>query len=157
MTALCQRWFSTFGTTFSKTLGKVATPFSKKIPGVERVSQLLEIKSRQGPSYNGSLDSFAQDVKDYDKRGYQIIIACATEERIRNLRELLQREGLGDRVSFKLDHLKSSFPILIQWFFLPDLKGYIVCLMQKYWLQMTGTIYWNIYSVPPSLAGKQYE
>lgn len=98
----------------------VFTPFSKKIPGVERVSQLLEIKSRQGPSYNGSLDSFAQDVKDYDKRGYQIIIACATEERINNLKELLDLDGLGKRIRFELGTLTSGmeFPqekLLILW------------------------------------------
>ncbi len=98
----------------------IFTPFSKKIPGVEKIAQLIEINSRQGPSYNGSLETFAEDVKDYDKRNYEIIIACATEERIQNLKELLQREGLGDRVSFKLGNLSSGmeFPdekLLILW------------------------------------------
>ena len=96
------------------------TPFSKSIPGVIKTSRLLEIKSRQGPSYNGSLETFAQDIRDYDKRGYQIIIACATEERIQNLKELLDREGLESRVSFKLGNLTSGmeFPdekLLILW------------------------------------------
>lgn len=98
----------------------VFTPFSKKIPGVESASHLEAIQSRQGPSYNGSLETFAQDIKDYDKRGYQIIIACANEERIKNLKELLDRDGLGDRVSFNLGSLTSGmeFPeekLLILW------------------------------------------
>lgn len=98
----------------------VFTPFSKKIPGVESTSQLREIKSRQGPSYNGSLETFAQDLADYHKKGYEIIIACATEERIQNLKELLDRDSLGDRVSFRLGNLTSGmeFPeekLLILW------------------------------------------
>ena len=98
----------------------VFTPFSKGIPGVDKTSRLLEIKSRQGPSYNGSLKSFAQDVRDYDNRGYRIVIACSTEERIQNLKELLEEDGLRDRISFELGTLSSGmeFPeekLLILW------------------------------------------
>lgn len=98
----------------------VFTPFTKGIPGVEKISKLEEIKSRQGPLYNGSLATFAQDVRDYDKRGYKIIIACATEERIQNLKDLLDENGLVSKVEFKLGNLTAGmeFPdekLIILW------------------------------------------
>lgn len=86
----------------------VFTPFQKPVKGIEKFAEIHHLTTKQGPIYNGSLDIFSTDLKNYVKKGYKITIACSTAERIKNLKEFLGREGLDGKINLKIGNLTSS-------------------------------------------------
>ena len=77
------------------------TPFQKSVKGIDSVDHLQNVQSKQGPVFNGRMDMLESELKTYVKNGYQVIIACSTEERILNLKEFLERAGLDQTVTLK--------------------------------------------------------
>ncbi|MBK5261344.1 MAG: transcription-repair coupling factor [Peptostreptococcaceae bacterium] len=87
---------------FLKALNKpviyLFTPFQKIVKGIERVDFLRNVQSKQGPVFNGRIDLLETELKTYVKHGYQVVIACSTEERVTNLKEFLNRTELDQVV-----------------------------------------------------------
>ncbi len=86
----------------------VFTPFEKTVKGIEKFTELHHLTTKQGPVYNGSLDTFRNDLKGYVKKGYKITVACSTEERVKNLKEFISREELEGKVTLKIGRLTSG-------------------------------------------------
>lgn len=95
------------------------TPLPKEIPGIF-VESSTAISSKQAPVYNGSMDVFVRDIKKYHTMGYEMIIACSSQDREKNLRDLLERENLTGRIVLRQGTLTSGmeFPdekLLVLW------------------------------------------
>jgi transcription-repair coupling factor (superfamily II helicase) len=84
------------------------TPFQKTVKGIDRVDFINNIQSKQGPVFNGRMDILETELKTYVKHGYQVLIACSTEERITNLREFLNRAELDQYVKLKKGSLTAG-------------------------------------------------
>ncbi len=79
----------------------VLTPFPKEIKGVEMLSEVHHIQSRQMISFSGRLDLLESELKSYVAGGYQIVIAASSDERLDNLKEFTERIGLRSRIEFR--------------------------------------------------------
>jgi len=60
--------------------------------GVEDADEYIE--TRQAPIYGGHMEIFSKDMKDFMRRGYEITIACSTQDRLVNLRDFLSAENI---------------------------------------------------------------
>lgn len=86
----------------------VFSPFIRKIKGAETLAEIHNLKSRQPISFNGKLDMLRTELDGYIRNGYEIVIACSTEERLANMREFLDRYEYGSRVAVKAGELTSG-------------------------------------------------
>ncbi|QIB69623.1 transcription-repair coupling factor [Aminipila butyrica] len=78
------------------------TPFQKRIKGDVALAEIHHVVSKQGPVFNGRMDMLAEALKRYIQENYQITLVCSTPERVENLREFADRNGLAGKLSFKL-------------------------------------------------------
>ncbi|MCR5482288.1 MAG: transcription-repair coupling factor [Clostridia bacterium] len=83
----------------------IFTPFQKKVKGVETFSELRSVISRQGIVFNGNMELFRQELKNYVRQNYTITIVCASSERIGNLREFLEHSQISGKIFFKIGEL----------------------------------------------------
>ncbi|MBQ7702933.1 MAG: transcription-repair coupling factor [Firmicutes bacterium] len=72
----------------------VFTPFPKRVRGIAGFDKVYDIRSRQPMSFEGKLNVMATEIASYLKRGYEVNIVSASEERLANLREFAEREDL---------------------------------------------------------------
>ncbi|WP_130862187.1 transcription-repair coupling factor [Bacilliculturomica massiliensis] len=86
----------------------VFTPFQKQIRGIDRLDKSLSVVSRQTPAFNGRMDFLETELSRYAKQGYEIIIACSTEERAVNMKEFVSRAGLDTKVRLRKGSLSSG-------------------------------------------------
>ncbi len=86
----------------------IFTPFKKKLADIEHLDGLQNVVSKQTPVFNGRMDFLASELKNYIKSGYKICIACATAERLENMRDFLEREELSGRVELREGSLTSG-------------------------------------------------
>ncbi len=49
----------------------------------------LHIETRQAPVYSGHMDVFADDMRSFLRRGYEVTVACSSQERLINLKDYL--------------------------------------------------------------------
>lgn len=87
----------------------VFSPFMKRIKGIDEYRALYDLNARNTLVFSGHLDLLETEIKRYLKNGFEITIACSSEERRDNLKEFLSRAGLDTKVSFKLGELTSGF------------------------------------------------
>ena len=80
----------------------VTTPYEKRIKGVESLSEIRHVTSKQGPVFGGRMDAFAQSLKAYVQENYRIVIVCASQERLDNLREFIDRSGILGKITLKI-------------------------------------------------------
>ena len=72
----------------------VFTPFPKRVRGVEKFDKVYDIRSRQPLSFEGKMNVLSSEIASYLKRGYEVNIVSASQERLTNLREFAEREEL---------------------------------------------------------------
>lgn len=65
-----------------------------KQPGFLRPQNIVNLLSKTIPSFMGKLDIFAQDLRQWRKRGYPILILAETDDRCRKILESLKDEKL---------------------------------------------------------------
>ncbi|MGF6374976.1 transcription-repair coupling factor (superfamily II helicase) [Clostridiales Family XIII bacterium PM5-7] len=85
---------------YRKELVYVLTPFPKTIKGIESLSEVHNVHSRQMLTFNGRMELLESELKDYVNRNYKIIIVVSTKERRDNLQEFTERIGVGEKVIF---------------------------------------------------------
>jgi transcription-repair coupling factor (superfamily II helicase) len=66
---------------------------------------LHTLTARQLPSYNGSLPTAAEDIKQYCSNEYQVVVFAGDEHRANALREYLQTQGIGSLLDKDLTEL----------------------------------------------------
>ena len=82
--------------TLKSALGAVwCTPFAQQIRFAPVLDCVTHIEARQAPVYAGHMDVLETDLKRFVKNGYRVQIACSTPDRLVNLRDFLDRAGLG--------------------------------------------------------------
>ncbi len=86
----------------------VFSAFIKKIKGAEELAGLYDLSARNTIVFNGRLDMLETEIRRYVKNGYQIVLACSTEERKANLQEFLSRAALDTKVEFQTGQLTSG-------------------------------------------------
>ena len=84
------------------------TPFQKQLKGIDSLDYNIQITSKQAPVYNGRMDFLETDLKGYLKQDYEVVIVCATEERIENLRNFVQRFDSSDKIKLTKGSLTSG-------------------------------------------------
>ena len=77
------------------------TPFAQQIKYAPVLDDVTHIEARQAPVYAGHMDVLETDLKRFVKSGYKVTIACSTSDRLVNLRDFIERAGLGSRISLK--------------------------------------------------------
>ncbi len=78
----------------------VLTPFTKTVKGVDRLSAVQTVKSRQMVEFGGRMELLEAELKNYVKKHYKIVIAASTKERLDNLKEFTDRIGLLEKITF---------------------------------------------------------
>jgi transcription-repair coupling factor (superfamily II helicase) len=74
---------------------------------------LLALSCKQLPSYGGSLETAAEDLKNYEKSAFGVVVLCPTERRARNLHALLRERGLKAVLELKPKKLPEPGRIMI--------------------------------------------
>ncbi|MDO5490972.1 MAG: transcription-repair coupling factor [Bacillota bacterium] len=77
--------------------GYIFTPFVSTIRNATFLTELRQVNCRQTPVYNGRLDALKADLDGYLARGFDVTIVCSTPERLQNMQEYLDHEGLFGR------------------------------------------------------------
>ncbi len=54
----------------------------------------ISIETKQAPVYGGHMDIFANDMRNYLQKGYEITIACSTADRLVNIRDFLVGQNI---------------------------------------------------------------
>ncbi len=75
--------------------------------------QLLPLAAKQLPSYAGSLDTAAGDLKHYQDLGFASLVLCGTRRRSELLLELLQNRGISASIRIPLEELPGPGQIFL--------------------------------------------
>ena len=82
--------------------GYIFTPFLQTIRNAPYLRELRNITCRQMPAYNGRFDVLKSDLEGYIARGFQVTIVCSSTDRMQQMNEFLEHEGLFDRKTAKI-------------------------------------------------------
>ncbi|MBR5740944.1 MAG: DEAD/DEAH box helicase, partial [Firmicutes bacterium] len=87
-------------------------PFERAVPEAERLASLTNLTSKQPPVYNGRMDLFETDLKNYVKKKYTVEIALGTDGREENMRSFLDTVGLAGKVGTTVGQISqgAEFP-----------------------------------------------
>ena len=56
--------------------------------------EILTVAAKQLPSYGGSMETALSDIRHYVREGYTVYVLASSEQRAKNLAEMLSREGI---------------------------------------------------------------
>ncbi|MGN0658763.1 MAG: transcription-repair coupling factor [Emergencia sp.] len=98
----------------------VLTPFAKAVKGVNALTEVHSIRSRQMSAFNGRMELLESELKDYVKKGYHITMVIGSRERTENLKEFVERIGLEGKVTFAEGTLTSGMDF-------PDERRCYIC------------------------------
>ena len=87
----------------------VLTPFFSRIEGIESLTEVRKINSRQMVTFNGKMDFFEDEVRNYLKKGYRVYIAASSKERAENLSEFVKMKKFGPDVAVLEGTLSTGF------------------------------------------------
>ncbi len=101
--------------------GYIFTPFLSTIKNAPFLKELRTVNCRQTPVYNGRFDVLKTDLEGYLARGYRVTIVCSSSERLQQMNEFLEHEGLFDRktapiingVTGKAEHAPGSIALVL--------------------------------------------
>ena len=96
---------------FAKKDVTIFTPFPKRVQGIDSFEKVYNLQSRQVLSFNGKMNILESELKSYLRREYKITIVCSTKERIENLKEFVDRIGIGGRILFEEGSLTSGIDL----------------------------------------------
>ncbi|NCB41893.1 MAG: transcription-repair coupling factor [Clostridia bacterium] len=80
------------------------TPFTQQIKTLKQFDDIIPIAAKQAPVFNGHMELLEAELIKYSRQNYKIVIVCASQERIINLKEFIDRIGLAGKV-----HLAEGF------------------------------------------------
>ena len=69
-------------------------PFPKALEGVTELLELESVDSRQMAAFTGHIDMAVREIKGLAGSSYRVMVTCSTEDRIRDLTDILEREGI---------------------------------------------------------------
>ncbi len=87
----------------------VYTPYPEMIRGIERMDEIVNVRSRQMAPFNGQIDLFAAETGKLSSSGYSITIVSSTDERAERIREYLAVADVEAGVSYRTGSLSSGF------------------------------------------------
>ena len=70
-----------------------------------RPKTLCNVRTKQLPSYGGSMETALEDVSHYRSEGYRTVILCSDERRAGLLKGFMEERGLNAAVSLKLESM----------------------------------------------------
>ena len=98
-----------FEQTAEKFAGKSCVFFdaflAAKYPETLPPKELLSFTCKQLPSYGGSLDTAAEDIRHYGKIGYSTVVLCGSRRRAELLEEMLESRGLKAMIAVPMTQL----------------------------------------------------
>ncbi len=106
--------------------GYIFTPFVSTIKNAPFLTRLVNVECRQAPVFNGRLDVLKGELDSYVRRGYEVTIVCSGDERLGNLKEFLQREGLDGKVAVRKGTLTAGMEFMdrkLCWIWEGDIFG----------------------------------
>ncbi len=77
-------------------------PFNKTPKYAERLADTTNINCVPAAVFSGRMDHYGEELRRLVKEGYEVHVVCATEERLKNLRDFAQRSEL-DTADFVSD------------------------------------------------------
>lgn len=89
----------------------VYTPYPEMIRGIERMDEIINVRSRQMAPFNGQIDLFAAETGKLSSSGYSITIVSSTDERAERIREYLAVADVEAGVTYRTGSLSSGFII----------------------------------------------
>ena len=81
--------------------GYIFTPFVSTIKNAPFLKELHNVNCRPAPSFNGKMDLLCDELKNYLKQDYTVTIVCSSEEKIKNINEFLDIEGLLGKIQVR--------------------------------------------------------
>lgn len=87
------------------------TPFPERIEGADRLDEVRNPMSHPIASFNGKLQIFGSEVRDYLKRGYDIHIVSSSAERNDRIREYLDGSEIHGRIFYDVGSLGSGMAL----------------------------------------------
>ena len=87
----------------------VYTPYPEMIRGIERMDEIVNVRSRQMAPFNGQIDLFAAETGKLSSSGYSITIVSSTDERAERIREYLAVADVEAGVTYRTGSLSSGF------------------------------------------------
>ena len=97
------------GGTHTETTIFVYTPYPEMIRGIERMDEIVNVRSRQMAPFNGQIDLFAAETGKLSSSGYSITIVSSTDERAERIREYLAVADVEAGVTYRTGSLSSGF------------------------------------------------
>ena len=97
------------GTNAGSTRISVYTPYPEMIRGIERMDEIVNVRSRQMAPFNGQIDLFAAETGKLSSSGYSITIVSSTDERAERIREYLAVADVEAGVTYRTGSLSSGF------------------------------------------------
>ncbi len=84
------------------------TPFAQSIPYAEHIDEAMDTGALQAPVFAGHMEAFGEELSRLAKEGYEICIACSSDERLANLRDFIERLGLSGRAELRRGRLTAG-------------------------------------------------
>ena len=88
--------------------GYIFTPLLSTIKNAPFLTELIQVRCRQTPVYNGMMNMLKSDLQGYIKNGYDVTIVCSTPERVANMKEFLEIEKLNRNIHVVLGTLTAG-------------------------------------------------
>ena len=86
----------------------IFTPFPEKIAGIDGLDDIKNIKSQQMISFMGNLSIFKDEVNKYLKKEYLIYIVANEKERLNQIKEYLDDQGIIGNILFEEGNLSNG-------------------------------------------------
>ena len=86
-------------------------PFTRRIQGVEELSEIRSFRMQPVTSYNGHMDLLAKDIKSFGEKGYKVYISASSDPRVNSLIDFLKDEKLDGIASVKPGFLSAGLVI----------------------------------------------
>jgi transcription-repair coupling factor (superfamily II helicase) len=97
----------------------ITMPFKKTPAYVDKLISTHSINCMPAPVFNGRMDNYGQELRRLLKEGYEVHVACANAERMKNLADFAERDEISGAVSYEEGYLSSGF------YFTADMVAYI--------------------------------
>ncbi|MDR1952916.1 MAG: transcription-repair coupling factor [Clostridiales Family XIII bacterium] len=90
----------------------VFTPYERRPNDLQRdISRSVSYAAKQPPAMGGSMDMLVREIKRYAREDFEIFIVCSTDERLKNLHELLLYENPGGNVRLMRGELTAGLEL----------------------------------------------
>lgn len=84
------------------------TPFQKTVRHVDRYDEIRNVLSRQTPPFDGRPEMFIRTLKEYIRDDYDIQIVCSSDERLSNMREFLEHNGIEGKIFLRRGRISAG-------------------------------------------------